>query len=91
MPLDPHAKKLLDMLNAAGAADMSRVAPRDMRENFERFVQMVGMNGVAVDAADDREVPGPGGPILRRPGRAARTSGRRRRCMAAAGQCEWRR
>jgi len=63
MPLDPHAKKLLDMLNAAGAADMSRVAPRDMRENFERFVHMVGMNGVAVDAADDRDVPGPGGPI----------------------------
>src|SRR5262245_19834639 len=63
MSLDPHAKKLLDTLNAAGAADMSRVAPRDMRENFERFARMVGMNGVAVDAADDRELPGPGGPI----------------------------
>jgi acetyl esterase/lipase len=63
MPLDPHAKKLLDMLNAAGAADMSRVAPREMRENFERFVHMVGMNGVPVDAAADRGLPGPGGSI----------------------------
>jgi hypothetical protein len=63
MPLDPHAKKLLEMLNAAGAADVSRMAPDEMREGFERLAAMVGVNGVAVDAAEDRALPGPGGPI----------------------------
>jgi acetyl esterase/lipase len=63
MPLDPHAKKLLEMLNAAGAADLSRTTPEEMREGFERLAAMVGVNGVAVDAAEDRHIPGPGGPI----------------------------
>jgi len=63
MPLDPHAKKLLEMLNAAGAADMSRVAPEQMRADFERLAMMVGEHGVAVDAAQDRTLPGPGGTI----------------------------
>lgn len=63
MPLDPHAKKLLEMLNAAGAADMSRMAPEQMRADFERLASMVGENAVAVDAAEDRTVPGPGGAI----------------------------
>ncbi|HEV2956833.1 MAG TPA: alpha/beta hydrolase [Xanthobacteraceae bacterium] len=63
MPLDPHAKKLLETLNAAGVADMSRMAPQQMRAGFERLVAMVGMNGVAVDAAEDRALPGPGGTI----------------------------
>jgi acetyl esterase len=63
MPLDPHAKKLLDMLNAAGVGDVSRLAPEAMREGFERLAGMVSVNGVAVDAAEDRRLPGPGGPI----------------------------
>jgi acetyl esterase len=63
MPLDPHAKKLLEMLNAAGAADLSRVTPEDMRNDFDRLATMVGVNGVAVEAAEDRDIPGPGGPI----------------------------
>jgi acetyl esterase/lipase len=63
MPLDPHAKKLLEMLNAAGAADVSRMAPDEMREGFERLAAMVGVNGVAVDAAEDHALPGLGGPI----------------------------
>jgi acetyl esterase len=63
MPLDPHAKKLLEMLNAVGAADVSRTAPEEMRKGFERLAGMVGVDGVAVDAAEDRRLPGPGGPI----------------------------
>src|ERR1051325_12096908 len=63
MPLDPHAKKLLEMLNAAGAADMSRMAPEQMREDFERLAAMVGENGVAVDAVEDWTLAGPGGAI----------------------------
>jgi acetyl esterase len=63
MPLDPHAKKLLEMLNAAGAADLSRTTPEEMREGFERLAEMVGVNGVAVDAAEDRDIPGPAGAI----------------------------
>jgi acetyl esterase/lipase len=62
MPLDSHAKKLLEMLNAAGAADLSRVSPEQMRNDFQRFATMVGVSGVAVDA-EDRELPGQGGPI----------------------------
>jgi acetyl esterase/lipase len=63
MPLDPHANKILEMLNAAGAADLSRMTPGEMREGFERLAAMVGVNGVAVDAAEDRDIPGPGGRI----------------------------
>jgi acetyl esterase len=63
MPLDPHAKKLLETLNAAGVTDMSRMAPEQMRQGFERLAAMVGMNGVAVDAAEDRNLPGPAGAI----------------------------
>src|ERR1043166_5097377 len=63
MPLDPHAKKLLEMLNAAGAADMSRMAPQQMRAGFERLAAMVGEDGVAGDAAEDRALAGPGGAI----------------------------
>jgi acetyl esterase len=63
MPLDPHAKKLLEMLNAAGAADLSRITPQEMRRDFERLAAMVGVTGAAVDAAEDRAIPGPGGPI----------------------------
>jgi acetyl esterase len=63
MPLDPHAKKLLETLNAAGVTDMSRMAPEQMREGFERLAAMVGMNGVAADAVEDRDLPGPGGAI----------------------------
>jgi acetyl esterase/lipase len=51
------------MLNAAGAADLSRMTPAQMREDFERLAAMMGPNGVAVDAAEDRGIPGPGGSI----------------------------
>jgi acetyl esterase/lipase len=60
MPLDPHANKILEMLNAAGAADLSRMTPGEMREGFERLAALVGVNGVAVDAAEDRDIPGAG-------------------------------
>src|SRR5262249_17775541 len=63
MPLDPHAKRLLEMLNAGGVVDVSRLAPQDMRADFERLARMVGVQGVAVDAAEDRDLPAPGGPI----------------------------
>lgn len=63
MPLDSHAKKLLEMLNAAGAADLSRITPEEMRNDFQRFAAMVGVSGVAVDTAEDRELPGQGGSI----------------------------
>src|SRR5262249_52739961 len=63
MPLDTHAKRLLEMLNAGVVVDLSRLAPRDMRADFERLARMVAVHGVAVDAADDRDLPGPGGPI----------------------------
>src|SRR5262249_61623239 len=63
MPLDPHAKRLLEMLNAGGVVDVSRLAPHDMRADFERLARMVAVHGVAVAAAEDRDLPGPGGPI----------------------------
>jgi acetyl esterase len=63
MPLDPHAKRLLEMLNAGGVVDVARLAPHDMRADFERLAGMVAVHGVAVDAAEDRDLPGPGGPI----------------------------
>ena len=34
MPLDPHVKRLLDMVAAAGVPDISRLTPDDMRQTI---------------------------------------------------------
>jgi len=64
VPLDPSAKRLLDMLAAAGGmADIAAMTPQQMREGFRRLAQSVDIKGVPVGKIADGELPGPGGAL----------------------------
>ena len=64
MPLDPSAKRLLDMLAAAGGmADIAAMTPQQMREGFRRLAQSVDIKGVPVGKIAAGELPGPGGAL----------------------------
>ena len=64
MPLDPSAKRLLDMLAAAGGMpDIAAMTPQQMREGFRRLARSVDLKGVPIGAIQDGELPGPGGPL----------------------------
>jgi acetyl esterase/lipase len=62
MPLDPHAKRLLDMV-AAGKSEVSRLSPDAMREAISKLAQAVDAKNVLIGACEDREIPGPAGGI----------------------------
>jgi len=63
MPLDPHARKFLDIAAAAGAQDLSRLSPQEMRVGFRRLAQLVGARNVPIRRVEDRTLPGPAGPL----------------------------
>jgi acetyl esterase len=64
VPLDPSAKRLLDMLAAAGGmADIAAMTPQQMREGFRRLAQSVDIKGVPIGKIEDGELPGPGGAL----------------------------
>jgi len=64
VPLDPSAKRLLDMLAAAGGMpDIAPMTPQQMREGFRRLARSVDLKGVPIGAIQDGELPGPGGPL----------------------------
>jgi acetyl esterase len=75
VPLDPAAKRLLDMLAATGgAADLATMTPQKMRDGFRRLAQSVALKGVPVGKIEDGELPGPAGALayrLYRPQHAA--------------------
>jgi len=58
MPLEPHVKRLLDML-AAGKNEISRLSPQAMRQAVEKLAQLVDAKNVPVGSIDNREIPGP--------------------------------
>jgi acetyl esterase len=67
VPLDPAAKRLLDMLAAAGGMpDIAAMTPQQMREGFRRLARSVDLRGVPIGAIQDGELPGPGGPLAYR-------------------------
>jgi acetyl esterase len=62
VPLDPSAKRLLDMLAAAGGiGDIAAMTPQQMRDGFRSLAQAVDIKGVPVGRSEDGELPGPGG------------------------------
>lgn len=63
MPLNPHVKRLLDMVVAAGVPDVSRLTPTEMRQAVIGLSQMLDVKDVPVGAIENREIPGPAGPI----------------------------
>jgi len=62
MPLDPHAKRLIDMVTP-GSADISRMAPEAMRQTIDQLAQFVDARNVAIGAIENREFPGPACPL----------------------------
>ena len=62
MPLDPHAKRLLDMV-AAGRSDVSQLSPGAMRDAIRKLAQAVDAKNVPIAESEDREIPGPAGGI----------------------------
>jgi acetyl esterase len=64
VPLDPSAKRLLDMLAVAGGmADIAAMTPMQMREGFRQLAQSVDIKGVPIGKIEDGELPGPGGAL----------------------------
>jgi acetyl esterase/lipase len=64
VPLDPAAKRLLDMIaSGGGMAEISRMRPQEMRESFRRLVQTVDIRNAPVGKACNGEWPGPGGSL----------------------------
>src|SRR4051812_14139546 len=64
MPLDRHAKRFLDMLAMGSSAPASSLTPKAMREAMINLARAVDAKGIAVARVDDRELPGPAGPIV---------------------------
>jgi acetyl esterase len=62
MPLDPHAKRLLNML-AAGRSDVSRPSRDAVRQTISKLAQTVDAKNVPIGASENREIPGPTGDI----------------------------
>jgi acetyl esterase len=62
MPLDPHAKRLLNML-AAGRSDVSRLSPDAVRQTISKLAQTVDAKNVPIGGSENREIPGPTGDI----------------------------
>jgi acetyl esterase len=61
MPLDPQAKVVLDMLNAAGEMDLAALPPAEMRAVFDNM-PMPG-EPTPVAEVEDLSVPGPDGDV----------------------------
>ena len=62
MPLDPHAKRFLDMLGASGVEDSSSTKIEQRRSAFQSLMRLSD-SGIVVGGIEDRTVPGPAGPI----------------------------
>ena len=63
MPLDPHARKFLDVIAAGGAQDVARMSPGEMRAGFRRLSQLVGANDEPIGRIENRALTGPAGPL----------------------------
>jgi acetyl esterase len=64
VPLDPAAKRLLDMVAVAGGmGDIAAMSPQQMRDGFRRLAQSLDIKGVPVGKLEDGKLPGPGGAL----------------------------
>lgn len=58
MPLDPHAKRFLDILATASPVDASRLSVNERRDLFSRLMSLSTRN-VPIGRIEDRTLPGP--------------------------------
>ena len=62
MPVDPQAQIILDQLETVGGPALHEQTPEAGREMFTAFAALGGP-GEPVASTEDREIPGPAGPI----------------------------
>jgi acetyl esterase/lipase len=63
MPLDPYAKRFLDMVAVGGLPDASQLSPAAMRQAMLQLAQAVDAKNVPIGRVENRGIPGPGGQI----------------------------
>jgi acetyl esterase/lipase len=64
VPLDPAAKRLLDMIaSGGGMGDISRMTPQEMRAGFRRLAQSVDIRDAPIGEVRNDDWPGPGGAL----------------------------
>jgi acetyl esterase len=63
MPLDPHAKNLLDLLVAAGRPKVWQVGAVEGREGLRKLSQAADAKDVPIGRVEDGEWPGPAGAL----------------------------
>jgi acetyl esterase/lipase len=63
MPLDRHAKRLLDMVAMGGAPSAAELSPTAMREAMLRLAKSTDASDTPVGDVAERSIPGAGGPL----------------------------
>jgi len=63
MPLDPFAKRLLDMVAVGGLFDPAELTPPTIRQAIAQLARAVDAKNVGIGAIENRKLPGPGGDI----------------------------
>jgi acetyl esterase/lipase len=63
MPLDPFAKRFLDMVAVGGLPDSSQLSPPAMRQAMLQLAQAVDAKNVPIGRIENRKILGPGGQI----------------------------
>jgi len=66
MALDPHAKKILDMLAAAGMSGVSGLTPVQLREGFHGLARTIDDRQAPIGSIEERALPGAAGPLRTR-------------------------
>ena len=74
MPLEPEVDAILKGMEEAGGPAISEMTPEVAREAFEGLLPLQG-EPETVASVEEREVPGPAGPITVRVYRPAGTAG----------------
>jgi len=62
MPLEPYAKRFLDLLNAGNPPDARSVSVEERRRALSELMKLAGPE-VPVGRVEDRPIPGVGGPL----------------------------
>jgi acetyl esterase/lipase len=63
MPLDRHAKRLLDMISAGRSDNNAQLTAESLRRSMLRLSEVADARGVPIGSVVDQSAPGMGGPI----------------------------
>jgi acetyl esterase/lipase len=63
MPLDPHARRFLEMIAAGGMSQLTPISADALRGSMHRLIRAVDLPGVSLAGMETREVPRCGNPL----------------------------